>query len=383
MKIQFITYEFPPIGGGTGKAVYYTAREFVRMKHDVSVITICFSNQPQKEIVDGIKVFRIPAIRREKQQSNPAEILTFFISGIFNAGKISLEVKPDMTLAYFTIPSGIISLWLKLTRKIPYITLLRGQDVPGWLPEKLKNYHVICKPLIRHIWNQSTKVVANSVGLARMANATNNDLDIPVIPNGVDADKYTYMPEKTVSENVKILFCGRLRYQKGLTYLLEALAKIKSRKNMPDVILEIAGFGSEEGNLRQLSKRLGLENEVRFIGQLDENKLVETYQQSDIFVNPSLNEGMPNSVLEAMSCGLPCIVTNIEGNNEVVRNGQCGLVIPPKDTDSLADALSRLIKDRDERERFGRMSRRVIEEEYSWRKTAEQLMSIVNGVSGR
>ncbi|MFH1848405.1 MAG: glycosyltransferase, partial [Candidatus Omnitrophota bacterium] len=137
MNILIITYEFPPIGGGTGKASYYTGRELVRMGHNVGVLTLRFKGQKKDEMVSGMRVFRIPALRKRPNQSNIFEVATFAASGVVRAGSICNTFKPAVTLAYFTIPSGVVSLWLKYTRGIPFLTLLRGQDVPGWLPDVL------------------------------------------------------------------------------------------------------------------------------------------------------------------------------------------------------------------------------------------------------
>ena len=206
MNILIISYEFPPVGTGTKKNVYNIGRELVRMGHKVGVLTIRFKGQARRETVDGIEVFRIPALRRRLHQSNPAEIATFSLSGLIYARGICDIFKPDITLAFFTIPSGVISLWLKKTRKIPFLTQLLGQDVPGWLPEVLKIHHALCKPLIRLIWQESERVVANSQGLAEMAKKTAGDKDILVVPNGVDPEIYCPVSRKKDDKKLCIFF---------------------------------------------------------------------------------------------------------------------------------------------------------------------------------
>ncbi|MGB2661348.1 MAG: glycosyltransferase family 4 protein [Candidatus Omnitrophota bacterium] len=375
-----ISYEFPPVGGGTGKALLYTAREFVRMGHEVGVLTLRFNGQAREDKIDGIQVFRIPAVRKKIYGSNAWEIITFSFSGFFYAGKVAKKFKPDLTMAYFTIPSGLVSLWLKWILRIPFVTLLRGQDVPGWLPEILKFYHVICKPIIRLVWRESEKVIANSRGLAEIAKRSAPKMDIPVIPNGIDPELYCPLPGRKKEDKVSIIFTGRLRPQKGLNYLIESIGQIKretQRGSFPDFCLKIAGAGAKEGFLKDLVKQKGLEKEVRFLGRLDEDELIKAYQESDIFVNPSLNEGMPNAVLEAMACGLPCMVTDVEGNNELVREGENGLLVPPKDPLALAAAFRKLIENGSLREQMGRRGREIIEEGFSWQRTAEKLMDII------
>lgn len=378
MNILLITYEFPPVGGGTGKAAYYTAREFVKMGHRAAVLTIRFKDQKNTETIDGIEVFRIPALRKKLHQSNPREIATFSLSGIFHVINIYNKFDADIALAYFTIPSGVISLWLKILKNVPYITLLRGQDVPGWLPKILKRYHAFCKPFIRYIWRNSKKVVANSAGLKSMAMKTSPDLDILSISNGVDTNKYFPAIQKNKSGVVTILFTGRLRFQKGLPCLIEGVDMLKHDKNCTKrFCLKLAGYGPEEVNLRSLVAKKKLEKEVIFLDHLDEEDLIREYQAADVFVNPSFNEGMPNSMLEAMACGLPCVATDIEGNNELIKVGHNGFLIPQKDAPALANALLKLIEDDMLRERMGKESRKIIIENFSWEKTAKKLEDLV------
>ena len=241
MNILLISYEFPPVGGGTGKAVYYIAREFIKIGHKVGVLTLRFKDQPAEENIEGIQIFRIPALRKKLHESNPFEIGTFSLSGLFNAAKVADKFKPDISLAYFTIPSGIVSLWLEKTRKIPFLTLLRGQDVPGWMPGVLKKYHALCKPLIKHIWRKSNKVIANSAGLQQMAGKTLPDIDIRSIPNGIDPERYS--PKEKDNKEVSIFFSGRLREQKGLSYLFEGVRLLKEM-GVSGFHLKIAGTGT-------------------------------------------------------------------------------------------------------------------------------------------
>jgi glycosyltransferase involved in cell wall biosynthesis len=260
------------------------------------------------------------------------------------------------------------------------VTLLRGQDVPRGLPGALKFYHTICKPLTRLVWRESKKVIANSKGLAEIAKRTSSGIDIPVIPNGIDLGQYYPLPDRGKENTVSIIFTGRLRPWKGLNYLIESIDQIKretQQQAFPEFCLKIAGVGPKEGSLKELVRQKGLEKEVRFLGHLDEDELIKACQESDIFVNPSLSEGMPNAVLEAMACSLPCVATDVEGNNELVREGESGLLVPPEDSLALAAALRKLIEDRSLREELGRKGRKIVEEGFSWQRTAEKLMDII------
>jgi glycosyltransferase involved in cell wall biosynthesis len=298
------------------------------------------------------------------------------------ARKIADTFKPDLTMAYFTIPCGIISLWLKWRRRIPYITLLRGQDVPGWLPEMLKNFHAVCKPIIRLVWRKSERVAANSRELAELAKRTVPNMDILSIPNGIDAGLYCPSSDQKQPDRVEVFFAGRLRYQKGLDCLIGSIGRLKKdgyekAGRFPEFRLRIAGCGPLEDFLKKLVREKGIEKEVVFLGHLDENELIDAYQHSDVFVNPSRYEGMPNALLEAMACGLPCVVTKVEGHDELVKEGENGFLVPKESESTLADAIGRLIVNETLRKKMGRRSREIAIENFTWKATAHEFLKIM------
>src|SRR2546430_14512839 len=94
-KILLISYEYPPLGGGTGKAAMNTARELRRMGYEVAVLTSKFQNQPAEETIDGIRIFRIRVLRRHLNYANAIEVLSFAVAGLFANGKILKEFRPD------------------------------------------------------------------------------------------------------------------------------------------------------------------------------------------------------------------------------------------------------------------------------------------------
>jgi glycosyltransferase involved in cell wall biosynthesis len=151
-----------------------------------------------------------------------------------------------------------------------------------------------------------------------------------------------------------ILYTGRLVAQKALHLLLKALQNALTKYQ--DFHLLIIGHGEEKDALVALARELGIQDYVSFIDQVEDVK--PFLNGADIFVLPSHAEGISNSLLEAMSCGLACIATRVGGSPEVLGNGEYGLLINPNSSEELADAIIRLREDAEERQRFGIMARK-------------------------
>jgi len=146
------------------------------------------------------------------------------------------------------------------------------------------------------------------------------------------------------------------------------------------VHLTIVGSGPDETILKKMAHDLGIQDRVSFKGR-QENVLGELHD-TDIFVLPSLSEGMSNVLLEAMACGLPVVATNVGGNSDLIQDGHNGLLIPPRDSISLTKALLELIENEELAQRLGKQARVTVEEHYamnhivdSYRELYRQLVS--------
>ncbi len=166
---------------------------------------------------------------------------------------------------------------------------------------------------------------------------------ITVIPNGLKFEEYALnidkkSKKKTLEiplEKIIIGCVGRLEKQKGHKYLLQAFSQ--ALKKQPKLFLIIIGTGSDKEKLEELTNNLSIQDNVKFLGRRTD--VAEILQVIDIFVLPSLFEGMSNSLMEAMASGLPIIATNIAENGELIENGKTGILVPPKDSNALAKAL--------------------------------------------
>jgi glycosyltransferase involved in cell wall biosynthesis len=174
---------------------------------------------------------------------------------------------------------------------------------------------------------------------------------------------------------IKLLFAGRLTDQKGLPFLFSALGELSKLTDLPPWSLTLVGDGPEKNTLAELARTLQIADRINFAGWLSRAELSETYRQHDVFVLPSLDEGMPNVLLEAMASGLPSVVTKISGNEELVREGKNGFLVPPRDVRALAEALTRMLQKKDLRIQLGDAAREIAVE-YSWRSVAEKYLTL-------
>jgi len=154
---------------------------------------------------------------------------------------------------------------------------------------------------------------------------------------------------------------GRLDRVKGVEYLLRAAAKVIFKT--PDAAFLIVGDGSQREALEQLARSLGISHRMVFTGQRDD--VPELLSTMDVLVLPSLYEGLPNAVLEAMAAGKPVIATRVGGTPEVVEDKVTGLLVPPRDPEALAEAIIALIQDRERAEAMGQVGRARVEEYFS------------------
>ncbi len=165
-----------------------------------------------------------------------------------------------------------------------------------------------------------------------------------------------------------LLSVGRLRHQKGHSVLLKSLPGVLRR--FPNIQVLIAGDGVLRADLEAEAAALGVSANVKFLGMRRDVPLLMAL--ADMFIFPSRFEGMPNAVLEAMSHGLPVIATSVQGVDEIVRDGQNGLIVPMDDPAALEQAIIRLLANPAEMEGLGRAARATMESEYTVEKMCRQ-----------
>ena len=367
MKILMLNYEFPPLGGGAANACKYILKEMSRKGIEVDLVTSSSNKFETEKIGETVNIYKLAIGKKNIHYWTQREILTYswkarrFISGLIR------EKQYDLCHAFFGIPCGAIAYLYR--KQLPYIVSLRGSDVPGF-NQRFSFQYIFLKPIIRRVWRNAKAVIANSDGLKKLAQKTYPNCPIDIIYNGIDIEQFK--PARNDKDKLRILCVSRLIERKGIDYLLRSIPPIKERFGNRFEVW-IVGEGNLEQQLKGLSRQLGVADVVSFKGYIEHSRLPDIYASSDILVLPSLSEGMSNTILEAMACGLPIVTTNTGGSKELI-NGN-GIIIPTGDAKGIADAISKLIEERSLRGKMGTKSRELATE-LSWATVAERYLEI-------
>lgn len=371
MRLLFVNYEFPPVGGGASFASVALARELVGLGHDVAFLTAAQDEAADAERdSDGFRVHRVRAFRRGVHDAGLCGAMSFLFSAAARLPRLMKSGGYDACHYYFGLPTGLLSRFPGAHRQKPYVISLRGSDVPGYEP-KLDRLHGALLPVTRRIWRGAHSVVANSEGLRKLALSTVPAQPIDVIPNGIEAVSRPQSPRQA-HDGLRILTVSRLIERKGVDTLIEAVAAIR---DVP-LILDIAGDGPWHARLARLAQQFGIADRINFHGFVQHADLSDLYAQADIFVLPSRAESCSMALLEAMGAGLPVVATRVGGTPELVRDGKNGLLTGTDDATALAAAIRQLVSDAGLREDFSAANLCLARDRFSWRTTARRYEEI-------
>lgn len=380
MRILFFNYEFPPLGGGAGNASYYILNEYAK-RSDVQVDFVTASideKYHQFKMGENITIHRI-AIGKNAANihyQTKKDLLAYTWNAFWFARKLAKQNNYDLTHSFFTVPCGFISLLLKWEFKLPYIISLRGSDVPGYSERFIGLYRWVT-PTILKIWKGAAFVISNSQGLKELALRSNPEKEIGVIYNGIDVEEFHPSPENKDQDKFTILCVSRVTPRKGIRFLVQAFKLLSGRYH--NARLVIVGDGNEKKSLEDLVMSLDIKDKVEFAGAVPHEKVAEYYQKSDVFVLPSLNEGMSNVILEALASGIPVMATDTGGTRELLSDGVNGFIVRMRDADDLAEKIEKMILKPELQQNMGEESRKLAEQ-LSWEKVAGEYVDLYTKV---
>ncbi len=220
--------------------------------------------------------------------------------------------------------------------------------------------------VVRRAW-RAARVIAVSSTLRDLALRTWPEGRIEVIPNGVDVDRFqpcTHRDSAEVGGEMLLVVVARLIEIKGIQHLLTALSLLPEEMRRK-IHLRLCGTGPYEAELRRQAEQVGMTAQVEFSGLVSYEEIPARLHEADLFVLPSLQEGLPLSLLEAMASGLPVVATTVGGIPGMVKDGENGLLVPAADPTALRDALVRLLTNPVLRRSLGASARRTAEA-WSW-----------------
>lgn len=376
MRLLVCNYEYPPVGGGAATAAQNMARYWVQTGHEVVVVTSGYAGLPSSEVLEGVQVERVPALRRSLYRSNPLQMAAYMAAALPRCVSLHRRRRFDVCLAFFGIPGGPVALAMQTLFGVPYAVSLRGGDVPGQQAGELSCWHRAASPLLRRVWRGASAVVANSAGLAKRAEAFLPEVDCRVVPNGVDAEAFVPARELNSNKSYTFLCVGRLSQEKGFRPVIRNVSRLNYESS-----LMVAGDGPLRNALLHLARDCGVADRVAMLGHCDRGDMPGVYANADCLVHFSTDEGMPNVVLEAMACGLPVIASSVAGSEDLVRHGETGILVQPGDEDALGSAMATLAADPERGKHMGRAGREFCVRLHSWESSAGQWLEILQNAA--
>ena len=347
-NLLILCHGFPPYYGGAEHAAYDLAREAVKDGHHVTVVTSDIGGRlPLEEKMDGMRIIRLHTRKKKWSFHTTLELIGFLRVGRQQLPAIVKETKPDFIWAHFSVPAGFLARRAHQRFGIPYGVILHGSDVPGYQPGRFRYIYPILKLVVRKVWTHAAVVIAVSSELRKLAITTWPSGNIKVIKNGVNVDRFSpaqnhsIMPESKLQAVVVAQWIER----KGIQFLLKAIAGLD--ESVRDRIeWHLYGSGPYEATLRALIDTHHLKTHVHMHGLLPRDKLADQLcRNTDIFVLPSLQEGLPLALLEALSAGTAVIATRVGGIPSALTDGHDALLIDPANSNQLRDAIQTLSQD--------------------------------------
>ena len=273
---------------------------------------------------------------------------------------------------------GLDSLAIKKLTKneAKVVVTFHGYDVN--VPDNIR-----CSPLVRDLVFQEVDLYTSNTSYTAMkATKLGCPSDkIQILPVGLDLSKYKFSPPKyQPGEIIRLLSVGRLVEKKGLAFSIQAFAKVALEH--PNIEYQIVGDGPLRDRLERLSHDLGIAEKVIFLGGQTQDIVRNIYQQSHIFMLPSVTapngdmEGQALVLQEAQAIGLPVISTLHNGIPDGVLDGQSGFLVPERDVDSLAERLLYLIKHPEIWHQMGTVGREFIEKKYDLNMLNDRLVEL-------
>jgi glycosyltransferase involved in cell wall biosynthesis len=383
MRVMVLNYEYPPLGGGAGIATAALARGLADRGISVDVVTAaaaCGAERrasPRAETTQegGLRLFRVKSRRTGIHEAGMLDAASYLAGALPLVRRLLRTHRYDAVHFFFSLPTGALLPFLNL-KETQVIVSLRGSDVPGYDPYNLtmQRAHRLLLPLTRWIWRRADRVVAVCESLGKLTSQTCPGLSYAVVPNGVDLQLFHPGEAGHTRETgrVRCLAVARLVERKGLGELIRALAQLERGR----FELEIVGDGPDDGILRELAARMGVGQEVRFLGSLDRSAVAQRYREADLFTLPSSAEAFGNVFAEALASGLPVVGSTVGGIPELIEHGINGLLVPPGDPAALAKAIRYLADDPELRQQMSQRNRAKAETVLDWGQVTHRYLSI-------
>ncbi|PIR57850.1 MAG: hypothetical protein COU71_01840 [Parcubacteria group bacterium CG10_big_fil_rev_8_21_14_0_10_38_31] len=381
-KILIFSIAYSPFWGGAEIAVKEITR---RLSGDFEFDMITLSLEkglPSQEVIGDINVYRISGGK-----------LLFPILAFLKARKLNKKKEYNIVWSIMASRAGFAALFFKLfsssynPKGIPVkflLTLQEGDD-SNYPKKRAGALWFLVEPFFKMIFKKADFIQAISVFLAEWGVGIRKSNDnVAVVPNGVDLDKFKIdlfnKREVRKKFNLKlddnvIITTSRLVTKNGITDLVESIHLFMDKYNMPIKLL-ILGEGEERRKIESLIKKYNMERYVSLLGFIPQDEIYDYLYASDIFIRPSLSEGLGNSFLEAMAAGLPVIGTPVGGIPDFLEDGVTGIFCKAKDPESIVDSIYKLLSNPKLKQEIAQNGQSLVFENYGWDVVSGEMKGI-------
>ncbi|MBX9570490.1 MAG: glycosyltransferase family 4 protein [Candidatus Obscuribacterales bacterium] len=396
MRICLISREYPPETGFGGIATFvrHLAHGLKELGNEVEVVAL--AKETEKVVDDdGVKVHRVlpyklegdlDAVNRCMPYSRYVLLTTLGLWRKFHelhrANPFDVAESPELLAE---------SIYASVTRVVPLVVRLYTPH-SKFIAENLHNTaatfdHLFVAMLERVAMAGADVLTCPSQDLAEFVAG---DLPCPIesisiVRNPIDPDEFSPEGPLTIAKDdkIKVLFVGRLEERKGIQFLVDAIPSVlKECPNTQfiiigdDTINASGGQRSQLADLKDTLRAAGCEGNVTFIPRIPLSELPAYYRSADISVVPSLYDNSPYTCLEAMSCGRAVIGTSAGGTREYIEDGESGVIVPPRDSQAIAGAIIKLIKEPEYRQYLSKNARQRVMDKFQRKKIAQETMKL-------
>lgn len=337
MRILVLIHEFPPIGGGGGRAAQDICRGLAARGHEIRVLTAHLDGLLERDIQEGYEVIRLRSGRKQAFRASLSVMAGYLLKASWEGLRLVRTWRPDVIHVHFAVPAGPAAMLISRLSGIPYVLTAQLGDVPGGTPEKTDRWFRWIYPLTPPIWKSAAAVVAVSE-FTRMLALKHYPVEIKIIPNGVDCKSLG--PDKIrLGSPPQIVFAGRFMTQKNPVQVVRTLASLR---DLP-WFCTMFGDGPLHREVEIEIAKQGLQERFSLPGWVKPEEVIDWFHQSDILFMPSRTEGLPLVGVQALATGLAIVAGDVGGFIDLVEPDVNGSLIDPDSPEQATQAIRKLL----------------------------------------
>ena len=387
MRVLMLSHMYPsPVNPTAGIFVHEQVQALQALGHDVRVVSPkgwappllgrwgAYREVPATDVIEGVRVLYPTKLTLPRNLLGPYNCDAMLWSIRRPLRRVHARWPFDVIHAHMLVPDGWAAAAVGAELEVPVVATGHRADVLD-IPARGPRNAAQVERAVETI----DQVVTVSRAIGDAAEALGRPRrPIEVVANGADITRFHPRDRREARvrlgldpDEPTISYVGKLVPRKGVDTLVEALGLLARRPGgAPQLV--VAGIGELREDMEERARRLGVHDRIRFLGKVPHDEVPWVMATGDVFVLPSLSEGLPTVVCEAMACGLPVVATAVDGTPEAVRDGRTGYLVPPREAEPLAAALGRVLDDPAGAERMRREALEIALREYTWEANARR-----------